>query len=85
MTMDLQGTQLDIQTALVGQSLTYLHYYEVKALIFGNDLEVNTTYSGTCDPNPCQNDGTCQIGLAQDFRCSCPENYIGKINKYIPY
>ncbi|KYO41332.1 coagulation factor VII [Alligator mississippiensis] len=35
------------------------------------------TDSNQCDPNPCQNGGTC-FDEAQDYVCFCPKNYEGK-------
>ena len=29
-----------------------------------------------CDPNPCQNDGTCEDGVAS-FTCQCVPGYAG--------
>ncbi|ROI81846.1 Hyaluronan-binding protein 2 [Anabarilius grahami] len=31
-----------------------------------------------CDPNPCQNNGVCELLKNGGFKCICPEPYIGK-------
>ncbi|KAK2876300.1 hypothetical protein Q8A67_020396 [Cirrhinus molitorella] len=31
-----------------------------------------------CDPNPCQNNGVCEVLKSGGFRCTCKEPYIGK-------
>uniref|UniRef100_A0A8C9SLD9 trypsin n=1 Tax=Scleropages formosus TaxID=113540 RepID=A0A8C9SLD9_SCLFO len=31
-----------------------------------------------CNPNPCHNDGVCEVVDDDDFRCSCPPPYKGK-------
>ncbi|XP_051770152.1 hyaluronan-binding protein 2 isoform X2 [Ctenopharyngodon idella] len=31
-----------------------------------------------CNPNPCQNDGVCELLKNGRFKCICPEPYIGK-------
>ncbi|XP_051959042.1 hyaluronan-binding protein 2 [Xyrauchen texanus] len=32
----------------------------------------------TCDPNPCQNNGVCEVKPNGGYKCICPEPYIGK-------
>ena len=44
----------------------------------GSDVSGSEVINGTCNPNPCDNGGTCQIGLGKSFSCLCPEGYIGK-------
>lgn len=33
--------------------------------------------SGACDPNPCQNDGTCEDIGNGNYKCECPGVYGG--------
>ena len=54
---------------------------------FGND-EFNDENSHNnvapydpCSSNPCKNDGTCALGIANSFSCYCIPDYIGN-NKY---
>ncbi len=79
MTISIQGTQLDFQAAIVGDTLSYFHLYEVQANIAGNDLDDNSVFNGTCNPNPCINGGICQRGIATNFKCLCPDGYVGKV------
>jgi hypothetical protein len=79
LTISIQGTQLDFQAAIVGDTLSYFHVYEVQANIVGNDLDDNFVLNGTCNPDPCLNGGICQRGLAGDFSCLCPDGYRGKV------
>jgi hypothetical protein len=78
LTINIQGTQLDFQAAIVGDTLSYFHVYEVQANIVGNDLDDIAVFNGTCYPNPCKNGGTCERGLVNDFSCLCPNGYVGK-------
>ena len=38
MSIGIEGTQVDFQAAIVGYSLSYLHYYEIQVNIFGSDV-----------------------------------------------
>ena len=84
MSTTLNGTQIDIQAALITQSETqrYEHYYKIISVVSGSDLNdeyVNVTFN-TCDPNPCQNNGTCYIGLANSHYCTCTsKSFTGKV------
>ncbi len=78
MSFEINGYQINIQTAIVGDLLIYSHYYEIQVNFFGSDLNDNTTFNSSCIPNPCENGGTCQIGLSEEHFCSCPSGYIGK-------
>ena len=83
----IDGTQVDFQAAILGyfDEEPYQHYYTIRASIAGSDLNdkfSNETVINPCDLNPCQNNGTCQIGLANRFSCLCPENFIGN-NSYL--
>jgi len=69
---------VDFQAAIVGESLYYVHYYEIQVNLFGSDVSRSVVFNGTCDPNPCENGGSCKIGLRNDFSCVCLDGYIGK-------
>ena len=75
MSIGIDGTQVDFQAAIVGDSLTYMHYYEIQANVFGSDIGGDEVFNGTCEPNPCENGGTCRIGLGNYFSCLCPYGY----------
>uniref|UniRef100_UPI0037E80B42 hyaluronan-binding protein 2-like n=1 Tax=Semicossyphus pulcher TaxID=241346 RepID=UPI0037E80B42 len=34
--------------------------------------------SNVCDPNPCFNGASCAVQSATEFKCMCPEPYVGK-------
>ncbi|RXN09732.1 hyaluronan-binding 2-like protein [Labeo rohita] len=36
------------------------------------------TFDEVCDPNPCQNNGVCEVLESGSFKCTCKEPYIGK-------
>ena len=78
MSIGIEGTQVDFQAAIVGYSLSYLHYYEIQVNIFGSDVSGSEVFNSTCNPSPCVNGGSCQIGLGKGFSCLCPDGYIGK-------
>ena len=78
MSIGINGTQVDFQAAIVGDSLSYMHYYEIQVNLFGSDVSGSEVFNGTCNPNPCENGGNCQIGLGNGFSCLCPDGYIGK-------
>ena len=78
MSIVIAGIQVDIQTAIVGKSLEYIHYYGIQANIFGSDLNDHAPINSPCTPNPCENGGTCQIGLSRQFSCFCRSGYDGK-------
>ena len=78
MSIVIAGIQVDIQTAIVGKSLEYIHYYEIQVNIFGSDLNDHAPINSPCIPNPCVNGGSCQIGLSKQFSCLCPSDYEGK-------
>ena len=40
-------------------------------------LSESSSSSGTCDPNPCQNGGTCEDIGNGDYTCQCPGVYGG--------
>ena len=77
MSIEIEGTQVDFQAAIVGDSLSYMHYYEIQVNLFGSDVSGSEEFNGTCNPNQCENDGTCQIGLGNSFSCLCPDGYTG--------
>ena len=85
MTVGFAGVQITFEAAIVGPSLEYDHYYEVKAAIVGSDLNDNSTYNGTCEPNLCQNNATCRIGLYGGFFCICTPDFNGKNIKHFKY
>ena len=37
----------------------------------------SSSSSGACDPNPCQNDGTCEDIGNGNYKCECPGVYGG--------
>ena len=75
MSFEINGNQINIQTVIVGDLLKYKHYYEI---LFGPDLNDNSTFNSKCIPNPCKNGGTCQIGSSKEYSCSCSFGYSGK-------
>ncbi len=77
MSFQINGNQINIQTAIVGDLLKYSHYYEIQVNLFGPDLNDNSAFSSKCIPNPCENGGTCQIGLYKEY-CLCPPGFTGK-------
>ena len=85
MSIGIIGTQVDFQAAIVGDTLSYVHHYEIQVNIFGSDASGSELLNSTCDPSPCENGGTCQIGLGNGFSCLCPDGYIGKIMFLIIY
>ena len=84
MTVGYLGVQITFEAAIVGPSLEYNHYYEVKAVIFGSDSDDKTLFNGTCEPNKCENGATCRIGLNGTFFCVCTQGFNGrkKIKKF---
>ena len=38
MSIGINGTQVDFQVPIVGDSLSYLHNYEIQVNIFGSDV-----------------------------------------------
>ncbi len=42
-----------------------------------NDLEIYLVAYTPCQPNPCQNGGTC-VSQGATFYCQCPSMYIGR-------
>ena len=85
MSIGIEETQVDFQAAVVGDSLSYVHFYEIQVNIFGSDASGSEVFNGICDPNPCENGGTCQIGFGNRLSCQCPGGYIGKMMFQIIY
>ena len=78
MSMLINGTQVDFQAAIINSSLTYVHFYEIQANTFGSDQQGDlSNINSTCDPNPCMNNGTCQILLGRKYNCLCTDGFIG--------
>ena len=78
LSIGINGTQVDFQAAIVGDSLSYSHYYEIQVNLFGSDVSGSEEFNGTCNPNPCKNGATCQIGFGNGFSCLCPSGFKGK-------
>ena len=78
MSIEIEGTQVDFQAAIVGDSLSYMHYYEIQVNLFGSDVSGSEEFNGTCNPNPCKNGATCQIGFGNGFSCLSPSGFKGK-------
>ena len=77
----INGTQVDFEAAILTQfgRQFYKHYYTVRETAAGSDINdqyANLTIT-TCDPNPCENSGTCSLGFAGSFYCVCPKFFIG--------
>jgi hypothetical protein len=84
----INGTQVNFQAAILGYTNLeqYQYYYSIASNIVTSDLDdyfANATVINPCDANPCKNDGTCVIGIANNFVCLCPEYVIGnKFDKF---
>ena len=80
----IEGTQVNFEAAILGYSNDdpYQHYYFINANIASSDLQdsySNETVINPCTSNPCKNGGTCNIGLAGLFKCTCPLYFAGKL------
>ena len=83
--MEIKGTQVDFQVSLLVIDLVTCIIMKLKVNLFGSDVSGSEVFNGTCNPNPCENGGNCQIGLGNGFSCLCPDGYIGKIMFLIIY
>ena len=80
MTIHLNGVQVDIQAAIVINSITgvqtsFQHIYFAR--IGGDNMDKN---DDPCIPNPCKNNGLCLPSINRTFSCLCSSFSSG--NKY---
>lgn len=84
MTLIINGTQVNIQAAILGYTHvdSYQHFYSIEQNFGGSDLDdnfANYTINNPCDSNPCQNGGTCEVGLTGRYVCTCPDYITGNL------
>jgi hypothetical protein len=81
--MTFEDFQIDIQPLfkLDTSQYEFEYIYYVRNTIVGNDQgsSLDQYNYDHCDPNPCQNGGTCSIGFKIAFSCFCPENFNGDL------
>ncbi|XP_068610391.1 hyaluronan-binding protein 2 [Brachionichthys hirsutus] len=58
-------------------------FYECKCRPPFQGPNCKSLSTAACQPNPCQNGGTCIRGNRR-FRCACPDGYIGKLCEAAP-
>lgn len=78
MTLYINGVQVDIQAAIVinsvtGTQLSFQHIYFARVAQNAEDDNSNHL----CEPNPCQNGGTCLSTTNFTYICLCPTLWRG--------
>ncbi|KTG31826.1 hypothetical protein cypCar_00012632 [Cyprinus carpio] len=64
----VNDTTEEISSAEINESIDWIFSFFDEP---GKNLKV-------CDPNPCQNNGVCEVLESGGFKCICKEPYIGK-------